>query len=301
MKKDAFIAKLREGLCLIREEEREDVIAEYVTHIDLKMAEGKSEEEAIADFGDLDALIDEILDAYKIDVKQAKKESKEQRFNEELNRFFDECKQFIMRFTSLDIDNVVRLVFEFFIVLLIIWLLKIPVELIASLGDSLLSDILNFSSTGDLLGSLWYGLVNAFYVVAALLAIVHIMRSRLLYYRAHEGSESVIDDVKDVFHFERSKSSRSEEVDKREFAHPYSDAPYPKKASTIVAILVKLLLFIVALPFFFAMIALCFTSGVLMFMAMEGVILPGIWLLVIGGIVMCAAVIGALMHVVKGV
>ena len=38
-----------------------------------------------------------------------------------------------------------------------------------------------------------------------------------------------------------------------------------------------------------------------MFMAMEGVILPGIWLLVIGGIVMCAAVIGALMHVVKGV
>lgn len=126
MKKDAFIAKLREGLCLIREEEREDVIAEYVTHIDLKMAEGKSEEEAIADFGDLDALIDEILDAYKIDVKQAKKESKEQRFNEELNRFFDECKQFIMRFTSLDIDNVVRLVFEFFIVLLIIWLLKIP-------------------------------------------------------------------------------------------------------------------------------------------------------------------------------
>ena len=77
--------------------------------------------------------------------------------------------------------------------------------------------------------------------------------------------------------------------------------PIPKKASTIVAILVKLLLFIVALPFFFAMIALCFTSGVLMFMAMEGVILPGIWLLVIGGIVMCAAVIGALMHVVKGV
>ena len=54
MTKDEFLRLLDRKLDVINERERRDIIDEYRTHIEMKMKEGKSEEEAIEDFGNID-------------------------------------------------------------------------------------------------------------------------------------------------------------------------------------------------------------------------------------------------------
>ena len=70
MTKDEFLRILDRKLQVINERERRDIIDEYRTHIEMKVQEGKTEAEAIEDFGDIDELVNEILDAYKINTKQ---------------------------------------------------------------------------------------------------------------------------------------------------------------------------------------------------------------------------------------
>ena len=62
-----FISVLKEKLYLLNENECRDIIEEYMAHIDMKMAEGKSEADAIKDFGNIGDLASEILAAYHID------------------------------------------------------------------------------------------------------------------------------------------------------------------------------------------------------------------------------------------
>lgn len=52
------------------------MLSEYAQHIELKMQSGMSEKEAIDDFGDIDSLIAEILEAYHIDPSYGGKAKK---------------------------------------------------------------------------------------------------------------------------------------------------------------------------------------------------------------------------------
>ena len=68
MLKKEFLDVLNQKLSLISDKEREDIILEYGTYIDDKIAGGVAEEEAVAGFGDVDELVKDILDAYKINT-----------------------------------------------------------------------------------------------------------------------------------------------------------------------------------------------------------------------------------------
>ena len=70
MKKEEFIKKLREKLSILEEKEIEDIVAEYTGYIEEKMQKGATEEEAIKDFGSIEELTKELLEAYKINVNQ---------------------------------------------------------------------------------------------------------------------------------------------------------------------------------------------------------------------------------------
>ncbi len=74
MNKAVFLNKLNERLSVINEEERKDLLNEYAAHIDMKVAEGLSEEEATAGFGDFDELIADLLAAYHVDPEYDKYE-----------------------------------------------------------------------------------------------------------------------------------------------------------------------------------------------------------------------------------
>ena len=68
MNKTEFLLLLERRLIMLNDEERNDLITEYTQHIDMKVASGLSEEEAIADFGDPEELIKALLEAYHLNT-----------------------------------------------------------------------------------------------------------------------------------------------------------------------------------------------------------------------------------------
>ncbi|MGI6031184.1 MAG: DUF1700 domain-containing protein [Eubacteriales bacterium] len=62
-----FLNHLEKRLEILNKKERDDLLEEYAQHIENKMSEGMTEEEAVRDLGDIDELADEILEAYNVD------------------------------------------------------------------------------------------------------------------------------------------------------------------------------------------------------------------------------------------
>lgn len=73
MNKEKFLTELREYLSILENQEQEDILAEYAQHIDMKMQKGLSEEEAIRDFGSMEELAAQILEAYHVKPEFRKK------------------------------------------------------------------------------------------------------------------------------------------------------------------------------------------------------------------------------------
>lgn len=73
MTKTEFLEYLEKRLHVLNQKERDDILSEYAQHIELKMESGLSEEDAIHDFGDLEELAAEILDAYNVNPDYSKK------------------------------------------------------------------------------------------------------------------------------------------------------------------------------------------------------------------------------------
>lgn len=66
MDKTGFLKELKRYLAILNEEEQKDILDEYSQHIDMKMERGMSESEAIKEFGDIEELASEILEAYHV-------------------------------------------------------------------------------------------------------------------------------------------------------------------------------------------------------------------------------------------
>ncbi len=67
MTKLEFLEILKKRLYSLNPSEIDDILTEYSQHIDIKIKQGKSESDAIADFGSIDDLVGDILSAYDVD------------------------------------------------------------------------------------------------------------------------------------------------------------------------------------------------------------------------------------------
>lgn len=125
MNKIEFEQFLREKLKVLKTSEVDEIVNEYLQHIELAMAEGKSEEEAILEFGNLNVLVNELLDAYKIN------HNNNQLFDDIalkvklfLNRFFDYINNIANSLMNRSSNEILTLIVEFILVLLLIWVLN---------------------------------------------------------------------------------------------------------------------------------------------------------------------------------
>ncbi len=71
MNKAEFIEALDNRIAVLTEEERQDILDEYEQHIDMKTMRGMTEEAAIADFGKIEELAADILEAYHVRIDYA--------------------------------------------------------------------------------------------------------------------------------------------------------------------------------------------------------------------------------------
>ena len=66
MSKAEFLKRLEALLLMLEEDEVRDILNEYEQHIDMRVSQGLSEQEAIGDFGSVEELASEILSAYHV-------------------------------------------------------------------------------------------------------------------------------------------------------------------------------------------------------------------------------------------
>lgn len=229
MKKDEFLNLLDKKLQVINERERRDIIDEYRTHIEMKMKEGKTEEEAIEDFGDIDELVDDILDAYKINTDRVHHHDFDRKFNNFMDELFDGFKRFVSSFTSLDADDVIKLIFEFLMILIFLFILRIPFEIASSLGASLLRNLVGFG-IGYILAGIWKFIISLAYIVIFVLALVDLCKKRIHRYKSRRNDSTVFDDFKDTMHeftngkntYRQRNSNIYDEKDDRSYQETYS-------------------------------------------------------------------------------
>ena len=151
MTKKEFIKVLENRLSILNALERQDIIDEYKDIISEKVKHGKTEEEAIADFGNIDELIDGILGAYKINPEYYQNDEdagKEFLKNGEtlIKRFAHKLADFSRgvfdNFRNNSDGITVELIFEILIkiviFLLIMAIIKVPFYLIHELGENIL-------------------------------------------------------------------------------------------------------------------------------------------------------------------
>lgn len=308
MSKEEFLRVLERKLDVINEKERKDIIDEYRTHIEMKMQEGKSEEEVIQDFGDIDELVEEILDAYKINTQRVN-QSFDAKLNKVLDSLFESFQRFLGSLTSLDVDDVVRLVFEILVILILLSLLHIPFRIISSIGSSLLHSVGGYG-IGSLLAMVWRFIIGLAFVVIFVVVLINLCSKRLSRYRkVHKNNEqgTVFEDFKESFDFEKAKETVHSFSNKEDTAQTndeeeikWEEEPKKKEQSQgnkIITLISHLLFFILMIPCVMVIVGLCCVLGVMIVFSFEGVTLVGAYFMTIGGLIVISGCLSLLHRV----
>ncbi|MBQ5782939.1 MAG: DUF1700 domain-containing protein [Oscillospiraceae bacterium] len=175
MTREEFFSKLNARLSILNESERRDIIEEYQSHIDFKIQDGKSEAQAISDFGDIDELADEILQAYHIDNNATKSKN--------LEYYIKTCVRFVNEVTerllSLSMQDIARIIVEFIVVLFAIWAVSIPFDIVSG---AIRSTIFGFNLGG--ISNLLAGIVKLFFelisLAVAFLIVYSFIKTRVM-------------------------------------------------------------------------------------------------------------------------
>lgn len=178
MNKKVFLEKLKKKLKILNKDELDDIIEEYEDHINEKVASGKTEEEAVKDFGDFDELVKEILSAYKIN------EDYEENVKEKnvVADFIDTCVSFVKDFArnigSRSANDIIKFIVEFIVLILFIAILKLPVLFVEEAGEWLFEKLI--SPFGYGLATIWRYMIEIVYLVLALVGIVNFVKKRYM-------------------------------------------------------------------------------------------------------------------------
>lgn len=155
MTKKKFLSELEKKLSVLDDSEIKDIINEYRDIIDEKVKHGKTEKEAIEDFGSLDDLAKEILSAYKInpnykDVHKDEFEASAKKLGEDFDDFIKKGAEKASKVTKKVMDQVreneqeftIEFIFELLLkaiaALLLCVVATIPMTIIKELVESLL-------------------------------------------------------------------------------------------------------------------------------------------------------------------
>lgn len=202
MNKDEFLEELEKKLSILNEKERQDIIDEYKDTISEKIKHGQTEEEAVSDFGDLDELVSEILDAYKINPKYNQKEegafSKftlegEKIIKKGANKLADLTRGFADTIKNNDTEMNLNLAFEIiikvFFALILLAILTLPFRFFMNLGFSFAETF--FSPISLLIKIVIFILFIALYLSVGLLIIVTLFKQ---YFKKDENNDILKED-----------------------------------------------------------------------------------------------------------
>ena len=195
MLKSEFLDLLNQKLSLINDKEREDILLEYGTYIDDKIANGVSEEEAVAGFGDVDELAKEILSAYKINTDSMDPLSS--KADKTIDKVYAKLEGMFSKLGNFSMNEIFHIIFDAFVLVLILWIGKlIVVDLLCRI---VLSMIFSFFAGFYAITDFMLSLCRLLYVCIAIYFFVKVMTKRVERYRLHANHVGVMDDIKETW------------------------------------------------------------------------------------------------------
>lgn len=307
MNKKEFIKILEEKLTILNNLERKDIIDEYKDIISEKVKHGKTEEEAIADFGDIDELVDGILSAYKINPEYYQpKEDTYKEFIRNGETLIKSSAHKLADFSRNVFDNfknntngiTIELIFEILIkvviFLLLMAIIKVPFYLIHELGENILR--FNLAPVDSVLGFLWKVIVGVIYLVICILVGIAMFSK----YFAKENNGN--DMKKEIMKEEKKEIMKEEKVVKKE--KKQRREPKEKGESPIINALVLLVKIFMLVTFVFPLACTVlggiFGFSTTIYLLIKGFDVWGISLLAFGGTVILANILYILWQLLFG-
>ncbi len=282
MKKQEFLDRLQSRIDVLDDLEVQDIMMEYEGHILEKMNKGKSEEEAIQDFGDFNELIKDILSAYKIKDIQVPKHRNG--MTEWLKKALNEIQNFIEPMFSgafkLRGKQVLYFLGYIGLTLLLVFLIQYPIWLVKVIGRLLLSSIP--FSLGYVFGGLFTFLIYVAHLVISILILV------LGVQRAIEAASD-----KNMVSFGISKKETLMKMESEEnnvSTISNSIATLKVKREPVIlpfigksfVLLFKVFVFLCLLPGVMFVLGLVAVLGVMIALLTKGIYFVGLFLIVIG-------------------
>lgn len=283
MNKKEFLDKLEKKLSILDESERKDILDEYKDTISEKVKHGQSEEEAVADFGDVDELVKEILSAYKIDPDFEGKD--ENTFNKLLSDGEDLIKKgadklaktskglasdFKRTNKEINLSLVFEIVIKIIITIFLIGILRLPFMLIYEVGKGMLDSI--FAPFEMIFSFLFGVLLLIVYLSLCVLVIVSLFKG----YFKHD--DTALEDA----HKEEEENKNSEVKEK---------SPVKKGSSTLgeaIILIIKIWVVIfIMVPAVFVNLCILFGLCLAIIYLIKGINLFGLGILLLGCLIMC--------------
>jgi len=193
MNKEEFLNTLRKRLSVLEDSEIDDIISEYEGYIEEKVNAGSSERDAVKELGDIDEIVKDLLAAYKV------KEPKNDGLNNAVNKISNAIDNFMRSLDDKSGKDIIRILIEIIIILLAIWLLKIPFALIRDLGEEIFYEVHNPIS--NILGSIWWIIIEFSYIIVAVIFFFKMFEKR--YFK--NVSTRIIDEVEEDYKKEKNK------------------------------------------------------------------------------------------------
>lgn len=272
MDKTKFLLKLESRLSILEEKERIKVLKKYASLIDEQVKAGKTEEEAVKGLGSFDSLVQDILKSYKIDGSYINKEKDENSFEGMIDRFvnfvMDGIKKVINNMQTKDFRYIFEIVLYILIAIFAFWVLRLPFYIVEAFGRSLFNVFDNPLS--HILGYGWSFMINICYVLIIVWIVVIILNK----FR----KKDVIGENKHNYQkVEPAKESREASL---------KHVPFD-----IISALIKALIVIVMLPFFFMQAGIVIVIGVIIALMVEGVVFVGPLLVAIGLLIVLGSIV----------
>ena len=274
MKKQEFLNKLRKKIDVLEDKEIEDIISEYEGYIEEKVSRGLSEEEAIKELGDLNEIASDLLAAYKVKQKDSNYLKK---FINKVSLGFDYILNELSNKSGKDI---LKFIIEIGLIILLIFIFKIPFLLVKDLGWHIFSSL--SSPISDIFYGIWSFIIELSYFILAIVLFIKIIEKR--YFKGF--SEKIVAEIEEEQ--KENKESKKEKKKSKEIkVEEKKEIKEPKKIgivemiTNICILFLKLIVIMCLIGVIIYLVGMVFAIGLGIYLLIKGVTYFGIFILLV--------------------
>lgn len=289
MTKKKFLEELEKKLKILDELERRDIINEYSDVIDEKIKNGKTEKEAIEDFGDLNELVTEILKAYKINPDFNSKEENGEKFKDFVEKSDSVIKNMAMKMSNFtkqlasdikgkdnnfSIEFVFEIIIKSFILLCIFLLLRFPFWIINEMGIGILN--VAFDPFDQILIFFWSIIVTLIYFLTCILIGILMFKQNIFKPNSEDSAPLEKSNIKDKKNLKTKIETQKSEVENN---NSHGDT------GPVLVIFKILIIIFLLIPIIFINLSFFAALSFLIYMIIKGVNVVGPIIVVTGFII----------------